>query len=721
MNVLLVGMGSFPEQPGGLNRFAFGLLDALPDARLVALGPGGGHPRATLAGDRRSPLPLRLLAFRRGALPLLADADVVDVHFALTASALVGRLDARPLVVHFHGPWADESVVHGGSRLGAAAKRALERRIYRRARVVITLSEAFRRLAIERYRLDPARVHVVPPGIDLERFSPGDRRAARRRLGLPEEAFVVASLRRLAPRMGLDVLVAAWPEVRRARPDALLVIAGDGPERARLESVADEDVRFLGSLDEERVPDLYRAADVCAVPSRALEGFGLVVAEALACGTPSVVSDVGGLPEAVGSLDPSLVVPAGDGPALAARLLGPLPDETACRAHAELLSWSRSAERHLELYAEASRRRVVFLDHTAKLSGGELALARTLPALDVDAHVVLGEEGPLAALLRRNGIATEVLPFAAASRSRHELRSPLDAVRTLVYAVRLARRLRALRPDAVHANSLKSGLYGGIAARLAGVPFVWHVRDRISADYLPRPAVALVRAALRFLPAAVIANSRATAATLPREATVVPSPVDVDEIAPVPHDGLRVGILGRIAPWKGQHVFVDAFSRAFPDGGAVARIIGAPLFGAEEEAYEESLHRLPSALALNGRLEFAGFRDDVAAELASLDVLVHASTIPEPFGQSVAQGMAAGLAVVATAEGGPAEYVEPGRTGLLYPPGDVDALAAALRTLADDPDLRARLGAAARERAHDFAPETVARLLESVYANLEGS
>src|ERR671939_380692 len=128
------------------------------------------------------------------------------------------------------------------------------------------------------------------------------------------------------------------------------------------------------------------------------------------------------------------------------------------------------------------RLRVVVVDHVARLSGGEIALARLLPALarSVDVHVILGEEGPLVERLRNRGIETEVIPLAPRLRDlRRETVRPtrLDAravVDLPVAVFRLSRRLRALDADIVHTNSLKAAFYGGIGARLARVPAVWH-------------------------------------------------------------------------------------------------------------------------------------------------------------------------------------------------------------------------------------------------------
>jgi glycosyltransferase involved in cell wall biosynthesis len=117
-------------------------------------------------------------------------------------------------------------------------------------------------------------------------------------------------------------------------------------------------------------------------------------------------------------------------------------------------------------------------------------------------------------------------------------------------------------------------------------------------------------------------------------------------------------------------------------------------------------------------VEFRGFREDVAGELARLDILVHASLIPEPFGQVVVEGMAAGLPVVAPRAGGPSEVIEHDVTGLLYEPGDARALASCIGDLADDPGRRDRLGRAATAKARDFAPEIIAAQLSEMYRAL---
>jgi glycosyltransferase involved in cell wall biosynthesis len=161
-------------------------------------------------------------------------------------------------------------------------------------------------------------------------------------------------------------------------------------------------------------------------------------------------------------------------------------------------------------------------------------------------------------------------------------------------------------------------------------------------------------------------------------------------------------------------VFLDAFSRAFEPGTATAVVIGCAMFG--EEAYADGLRDLARRLGVEQDVEWRGFRDDVAAELARLDILVHASTTPEPFGQVIVEGMAAGLPVIATAAGGPLEIIRSGHDGILVPPGDPEPLARALRSLADDPDGRRVIGEQARRSSRRFSPEEACRRVLDVYA-----
>jgi glycosyltransferase involved in cell wall biosynthesis len=448
--VLLVGLGWPSHQAGGVNRYVEDLVAALGQAgqavELVVVGPASDVPDgATIVSAHDAPLPQRLVSLFRSGRVLAPRATVVDVHFALYGAPVLLAAGRRtPVVAHFHGPWSSESEVEarGGGLLRRApllVKGALERWVLRRAAVVSTVSHAFARLVISELGVSPWKVEIAPPGVDLHRFAPGDRVAARERMGVPPGSRVVVTARRLVDRVGVDLLLDAWRSVVCAvdDPSLVLLIAGDGPRRRDLEQQAAalgiaRSVRFLGRIDDDELPALYCAADLAVVPSRALEGFGLVVLEALACGTPVIATQVGGLPEVLEPLGEQLVVApnaAAIGEALAAALGGHLemPTAGACRAHAERYDWASAADAAIAQYLRAQRgdrrpRRVVVCDSVSQVGR---AAARD----DELVHtLVLG--------------SSEV--SAGATGARYEILGGGPA-----RSARLAWRIARLRPDAL--------------------------------------------------------------------------------------------------------------------------------------------------------------------------------------------------------------------------------------------------------------------------------
>jgi len=374
--------------------------------------------------------------------------------------------------------------------------------------------------------------------------------------------------------------------------------------------------------------------------------------------------------------------------------------------------------------------RVVVLDHTAQTGGAELALLRTVAALDpsrVDLTVLLFAEGPLVGRLRAVGARVEVLALdpRVAATGRHAV-GRLGSLRAVPFVFRLARALRRLRPDVVHCTSLKADLIGLVAARLVRRRVVWHLHDRIAADYLPRPVVALVRWLARHAVTEVVVNSRATASTvlpLPRWTLaypgLAPEQVGPDPIhRPTPTPPV-VGIVGRISPTKGQREFLAAaalLADRFPD--LRFRVIGDALFA--EADYAEQVRAQAAGLA--DRVEFTGWVADPVAELDRLTVMVHASPTPEPFGQVVVEAMARGVPVVATAGGGVDEIVLPRDAeprGALVRPGDVAGLAAAVEALLRDPETTA---ARARQAwfgvRRDYPITATAEALTAVWCRL---
>jgi glycosyltransferase involved in cell wall biosynthesis len=402
---------------------------------------------------------------------------------------------------------------------------------------------------------------------------------------------------------------------------------------------------------------------------------------------------------------------------------------------------------------------VLYLDHTAAASGGEIALVRLLGALDpevVRPVVLVAADGPMVRSLEALNITTHVLPLGEHVRNVRKDTLGLAALwkfgaflSIFWYGLRVAWFARRCGAKIIHTNSLKADIYGGIAAFFARLPVVWHVRDYINRSYLPGPAVAIFRFLVGKIPSFVVANSQSTLDELHLggacRAAVVPSGLRLK--SRVVHDGLvhrefdeeagpgldsqrgkatsrrpfRIGMIGRITRWKGQHIFLEAAAQ-ITAAGYVAEflIVGAPLFG--EQEYERELREQAEKAGLSGRLTFLGFKENVQEVLRSLDVFVHASISPEPFGQVVIEAMAEGVPVIATNGGGVREIISHGTSGLLVPMGDAGALAAALESLLSNPREARRLGAAGyhRVRSHFTAAQS-ARKIERIYRDLLGT
>ena len=375
---------------GGMNVYVRSLSSALARAGLDcdvytrAWRPGLAPVVAVEPGVRVHHVP----AGPRGAVAKEAMGELVDEFTAgVLARILTGRppdlIHANywlsgvaghalkhelglPLVCTFH-TLARVKAEAGGEEGELRARSEAE--VVGCSDAILASSEHERAQLARLYDADPARIEVVPPGVDHDRFAPGDRRAARAALGLGE-APVLLFVGRIQPLKGVDVAIEA---LARSRPDAILLVVG-GPsgaggeaERRRLGALVDElgvgaRVRFVAPQPHHRLATFYRAADVCLVPSRS-ESFGLVALEAAACGTPVVAAAVGGLQTLVEHARTGYLVDAGDAAAFAACVSALLDDRAraaalgdAATTRARRYSWSITAARVRRMCADLTAR-----------------------------------------------------------------------------------------------------------------------------------------------------------------------------------------------------------------------------------------------------------------------------------------------------------------------------------------------------------------------------
>jgi glycosyltransferase involved in cell wall biosynthesis len=366
--------------------------------------------------------------------------------------------------------------------------------------------------------------------------------------------------------------------------------------------------------------------------------------------------------------------------------------------------------------------RVAYLDDRPELGGAELALVeyfQYIREVGVEPLLVTTRDSALADRARKLGVrclivkAVELVEYERRPNIFKATRNPLDwaayFARTGGTVMRLARALKRANVDIVHTNTLRAHLYGTLAATMIGKPVVWHVRD-----ILHRRWQSMLFRVLGPRAAAIVTVSEASARSLhpngprlpnvrvvyntidlaqsklsgPARLAEVRAELGVEDAFPV------VAILGQVIPWKGHADFVEAAALGrdrFPE--AAFLVVGDSLLNSSE--FKEGLAARMRALDLEKTVRFVGFRNDVPDVLSQLTAMISASWA-EPFGRTVMEAMALGVPVVATDAGGTPELIRDGQNGLLVPPHDPPALARAIMRLADDPELRARVGAGGR-------------------------
>lgn len=314
---------------------------------------------------------------RRAVTSALAEerADVLQLYQPFSGYGCLrsDRVRGIPILYSFLSPAPLEYISRRGmtarhrpgliGRVAQIMLWAIERTCLLHATQVHVLSDFSAGQLWKLYRIPSDRIVKIPGGADVHRFRPAaDRRALRQALGLPEDSPVLLTVRNLEARMGLDLLIRAMAILRRHAPDVLLLIGGAGSLQTPLEALTasldlQQHVRFLGYIPESDLPGYYQAADAFVLPTRELEGFGLVTVEALSCGTPVLGTATGATPEILSDLDPSLVLQDTTPEAMAEDLMrflaahhrDPVASQAlrqACRRHAELhYSWDGSVTR----------------------------------------------------------------------------------------------------------------------------------------------------------------------------------------------------------------------------------------------------------------------------------------------------------------------------------------------------------------------------------------
>jgi glycosyltransferase involved in cell wall biosynthesis len=357
--------------------------------------------------------------------------------------------------------------------------------------------------------------------------------------------------------------------------------------------------------------------------------------------------------------------------------------------------------------------RILYVDQTGQLGGGELSLLDVIKHSGHQAEIALFADGPFRGALEDLKVPVHLLSLGNAQAIRREagLASILAGGPAIVT---LRNKLAALARgfDVIYANSQKAFLMSALA-RQRGQILIWHLRDMLTADHfstLTRKAAVL---AGNFAASAIVVNSAAVRDSFVKAGGRLNKAVVVyNGISPEPFEAVLdsdvakmrsqmgldgkflVGVFGRLTPWKGQHVVIEALC-GLPDSHVL--LVGGALFG--EQAYADDLRSLARSKGVEDRVHFLGFRSDIPTLMKLVNVVVHASTAPEPFGRVIVEAMLSDRPVIATRGGGVIEIIENEKTGLLVAPGSASELLTAIERLRTHALFTRGLADAAKEKA----------------------
>lgn len=336
-----------------------------------------------------------------------------------------------------------------------------------------------------------------------------------------------------------------------------------------------------------------------------------------------------------------------------------------------------------------SRPRILFVSHTGQVSGAEMVLLDIVDAWPGE-RAFLFEDGPFRRALADRHVDVTVSKWG---KTLGDVRRDSSVLRIIPRLWRLLAILGELRRaardcDLIYANSQKAFVLSAVLVLLTRRPLVWHLHDIISPAHFGklqrRVQVTLANlAALRVVaPSRVVAEAFVAEGGRAELVEIVANGLDIaadpDQTADLRGRlglpaGPLVGVFSRLAAWKGQHVVLEALAEV-PDVRCV--FAGSALFG--EQAYADDLKRRVSELGLSDRVSFLGQRADVPQLMRAVNVVVHPSIDPEPFGRTLVEAMLAGVPVIGTDTGAAAEILDAGRAGRLVPARDARTMARAI-------------------------------------------
>ena len=341
----------------------------------------------------------------------------------------------------------------------------------------------------------------------------------------------------------------------------------------------------------------------------------------------------------------------------------------------------------------SAKERILFLTHVGEMGGAEAKMISLANSIEKTKHICLFQHGSLEAKIKNEELEVSVLEMPKAVSSFKRENGILGALKLIPLMLGYIKRLAKFSKqyDVIVCMSQKSFVLSSFAKPLTRKPIIWFMNDLLSPDDFNKHLIKFLTLLSKFTADYVVLNSESSKEAWrnvggkKKNVEIIYSGIDmhkfenlgktdeaissikaryVDDKTPL------IGMFGRITPWKGQHVFIEAIAKL---DNAHGLIVGEAQFG--EEEYKKELEQLIEKHGLQDRITFAGHIEDIPEFMAACDLITHCSTSAEPFGRVIVEAKLAKTPVIATKAGGAQEIIRHGETGYLYPAGDADKLA----------------------------------------------
>ena len=570
MKILMVSDGYFPERISGSYRYLTALSMELTKRGhevhvIIPKSAEGLKENEIINGvvmhrfnyNRRLPVISflsQIIGSRRKFKEILREIkpSLINFHHALPSIGIISikQIKRIPMVYTFYGPWGEEYSIRNKpsllSYLYAKIMLFFENYVLKRCKRFLVLSEFSRKQLNEIHGIPLERISIILAGLDIDFFSPGSKMDARRRLNIPEKCKVLLTVRRLDPRMGLDILLKAFKIVKEQIGEIRLIIVGSGPSLVALKKLRDDlgisdSVDFAGFATEEELVFFYRAADMTVIPSKGLEGFGLMTIESLSCGIPVMGTPIGSTIEILGTFNKNLLFTGIHPDSMAEKIIqvfssdadSILPTGEECRSYIKKNYRMDEMVKNVEdFYFETLKKKILIIDSASEIGGAEIFLLRFIERLNMKKYqplfFLLQKEGRLSEeLLKRRysvtSIAVELstwrkpvpecfpaycpcsLPqgqalqghaYQGGGASNRILLVPeifnwgkvfSMGVKTIPQLFKIFFQIKKMDVDIIQTSCNKSHIFGTIFAVFSGIPVLWTLHDYISKEHFSFP------------------------------------------------------------------------------------------------------------------------------------------------------------------------------------------------------------------------------------------